>query len=284
MAPSRKKILAVLAVAFAAAVFVYFAGISKLGTQSPRPAMRPAEIPAGTGENPRDSSTYRSQQTAESSSQPQSTPHDEQRVAAIKETIGNVLEAESRTWANELSQDGLARSDSELAVHRFIEGFTDCIFDAARREYEVQGMTVNEFLDAAETRSWFRTWEYLTSKRVRRAAVSCVANVCQQTGLPMMPGFEYGGLDVDRIEPAPPVPSWATGMDSRIRDHVASYPDAGVASVQVQCVEAGCSVALIGHAIRVFDLEFDVFAEQNGFDHAIAGNSIGNVRIVWLQH
>jgi hypothetical protein len=285
MAPSRMKTLGALAVAFAAAVIVYFTGVSRPTTRSPRPATQPAEIAReDTRADVRDQSVSRPQRTAEPISHPQSTPPNDQRIAAVKNMVSVVLETESQAMADELTQEGVAQPDSEAAVHRFIEGFTNCIFDAARGEYEVQGMSVNEFLDAAETGSWFRTWEYLSSKRVRRAAVSCVGNVSQQNGMPMMPNFEYGGLDVDRIEPSPPVPPWASGMDSRIRDHVASYPDAGVTSVEVQCEEAGCSVALFGRAIRVFDLEFDMFAEQNGFAHAIAGNRVGNARIVWLQH
>jgi hypothetical protein len=38
---------------------------------------------------------------------------------------------------------------------------------------------------------------------------------------------------------------------------------------------------MVGRAIRIFDLEFDVFAEQNGFGRAVLrGDS--NARSVWL--
>ena len=44
----------------------------------------------------------------------------------------------------------------------------------------------------------------------------------------------------------------------------------------------GCNVLIAGHDIRVFDLESDRFAEQNGFRHAIVGGDSG-LRTVWLQ-
>jgi hypothetical protein len=185
---------------------------------------------------------------------------------------------------NALTQQGLAQTDSELVIDRFIEGVTECIFEAARNEYEAQGMGLNGFLDAAQAAPWFQTLEYIYSKRVRRAAVPCVANISQQTGIPMPADFERGGTDVDRIQPAPPVPPWATDMENRIRENVARYPEAGVSDARVHCVEAGCTVVLTGRAIRIFDLEFDVFAEQNGFKHALlSGGGNSNQRFVWLQ-
>ena len=39
---------------------------------------------------------------------------------------------------------------------------------------------------------------------------------------------------------------------------------------------------LTGRDIHIFDFEFDVFAEQNGFQHAVLRGD-GNMRLVWLQ-
>ena len=71
-------------------------------------------------------------------------------------------------------------------------------------------------------------------------------------------------------------------MESRIRDHVASRPDLGVTDALVDCRQAGCTVMLVGRDIRVFEFDFDVFAEQNGFARAVLRGE-RNRRLVWLE-
>ena len=58
-------------------------------------------------------------------------------------------------------------------------------------------------------------------------------------------------------------------------------PTNGLTRVLVQCRDDGCNVLIAGHGIHVFDLEFDRFAERNGFRHAIVGGDSG-LRTVWL--
>ena len=71
-------------------------------------------------------------------------------------------------------------------------------------------------------------------------------------------------------------------MESRIRQYVASRPVPEITQVVVRCIEEGCNVTLVGDDIRIFDLQFDVFAEQNGFQHAVLGGD-KELGLVWLQ-
>jgi len=50
----------------------------------------------------------------------------------------------------------------------------------------------------------------------------------------------------------------------------------------VKCRQEGCNALIGGHDIPIFDLDFDVFAERNGFHHALVGGD-SNHRTVWLQ-
>jgi hypothetical protein len=71
-------------------------------------------------------------------------------------------------------------------------------------------------------------------------------------------------------------------MERRIREYVASRPDLGVTDAVVECREQGCRALLVGRDIRIFDFDFDVFAEQNGFQRAMVGGD-RNGRSVWLE-
>jgi hypothetical protein len=130
--------------------------------------------------------------------------------------------------------------------------------------------------------NWAQAMAYLGLNRVQAAAVPCVANVSQQTGVPLPANFGSGASQIDNVAPQSPPPAWAADMDARIREHIASYPGSAVADVLVDCSEEGCNVYLVGPDIRIFDLEFDVFAEQNGFAHAVLRGD-GDLRFVWLQ-
>jgi hypothetical protein len=180
-----------------------------------------------------------------------------------------------------LAAEGLSRTDSERVVNEFGRGVASCLFEAARRGYERQGMGSDIFLDEAE-RAWVQTFQYFTSKSVRSAALPCVINAGQQAGIPVSTMVWSGGNDLERINPAPATPAWASDMKTRIGDHIASHPEAHVTSFWVQCEENGCTVLLSGRDIRIFDLEFEVFAEQNGFTRAVPAGG-GDVRRVWLE-
>jgi hypothetical protein len=71
-------------------------------------------------------------------------------------------------------------------------------------------------------------------------------------------------------------------MEARIREHIASHPRLEITDTLTTCREEGCSVMLVGRDIRIFDLEFERFAEQNGFEHAVLGGD-SDRRFVWLQ-
>jgi hypothetical protein len=206
----------------------------------------------------------------------------EERAAAVKHTLTLGMGPERDAMSERLVAQGLSRVDAEKVAQRFVEGYADCLFDATRRQYESQGTSLNEFLEHAE-RSWTQLLAAFQLNRVRSRMASCMANISQQTGIPLgSPDYASGGSFDDRITPPPPLPSWAAEMDSRIRDHVASRPDLGVTDVLIECREEGCSVMLVGRDIRIFEFEFDVFAQQNGFQKAVLrGDSTR--RLVWLE-
>jgi hypothetical protein len=205
----------------------------------------------------------------------------EERAAAVKHALTLGMGPERDGMAERLVAQGLSRVDGERMAQSFIEGYADCLFDAARKQYEAQGMSVTEFLESAE-RSWSQLLAAFQLNRVRSAMAPCMANISQQTGVPLVAGYESGGSLDERITPPPPPPPWAAEMDSRIRAHVASRPELGATDVLVECSEEGCSVMLVGRDIRIFDFQFDVFAEQNGFEHALLRGD-GGRRFVWLQ-
>jgi hypothetical protein len=212
---------------------------------------------------------------------PSAHTSNEQRAAAVKATMTEALAPSREVLVNWLMAQGLAPVDSEKVVQGFIEGFADCLFEAVRKEYEAQGMGFKEFLDGAEM-VWTQTLAYINLNRVQSAAVPCVTNISQQTGIPLPANFGSAGSQVDRVEPLPPSPPWAADMEARIRDHIASYPAPSITGVLVKCLENGCNALMVGRDIRIFDLEFDVFAEQNGFKHAVLGGDSSR-RFVWLQ-
>jgi hypothetical protein len=123
---------------------------------------------------------------------------------------------------------------------------------------------------------------YINLKRVRFAAAPCVANVGQQAGIAIPENFAAATGGTDDIAPEPPSPPWAAETESRIRQYVASRPALGATEVLVRCIEEGCNVTLAGEDIRIFDLQFEVFADQNGFQQAVLGGG-KELRFAWLQ-
>jgi hypothetical protein len=200
----------------------------------------------------------------------------EELTAAIQRTMIELMAGRRELFANGLVERGLAPVDSERLAQRFVEGFADCLLEAARKEHEAQGN-----LDGAEM-NWTQTMAYLNLNRVQSAAVPCMANVSQQTGIPLPADFGSAGSHTDRISPEPPPPPWAADMEARIRAHIASYTELAETSVLINCVEEGCNVSLAGGDIRIFDLELDVFAAQNGFQKAVLRGD-NKLRFVWLQ-
>jgi hypothetical protein len=278
---NRKSTAATLAVLLALAAITYGIATRKsdpLQQSLPPPSTEIGSVsraPTSTPVAPVSST----QEPRESIPVPQ--PSTEERAAAVKHTLTLGMGPERDGMAERLVAQGLSRVDGERMAQRFIEGYAECLFDATRKQYEAQGMSGNEFLDNAE-RSWSQLLAAFQLSRVRSAMSPCMANISQQTGIPLVAGYESGGSLDERITPPPPPPPWAAEMDSRIRAHVASRPELGVTDVLVECREEGCSVMLVGRDIRIFDFQFDVFAEQNGFEHALLRGD-GNRRLVWLQ-
>jgi len=209
---------------------------------------------------------------------PDAQTSDEERAAVVKHTLTLTMGSYRDRVVEQLVAQGLSPTDAEQIAQRFIEGFSDCLFEAARRDSDAQGRGLKEFLEM----SWTQTMAYISLNRVRSAAAPCVANISQQTGISLPAEFGSSGSRDETISPPPPRPLWASDMESRVRDHIASHPELAVTGVFVDCVENGCNVMIAGRDIRIFDLEFDVFAEQNGFKRTVLhGDS--NSRFVWLE-
>jgi hypothetical protein len=193
--------------------------------------------------------------------------------------------AESRdAYAKGLAASGLASADSNRIAQRFTDGLADCVFEAARKEYEAQGVRLKEFLDGAEI-VWSQPVELGIRNlgRIQSRAAPCIATVSQQAGIPMPTNYGSAANDiVERFSAGLEPPPWAGEMQTRIREHLASHPALDLTEVLINCREEGCSVMMVGRDIRIFDLEFDRFAEQNGFKHAVLGGGSSR-RFVWLQ-
>jgi hypothetical protein len=208
---------------------------------------------------------------------------DEQRAVAIKHAISKALADSRDEFAKGLAASGLASADSRPIAQRFVDGMADCLFEAARNEYAARGVGFKEFLDGAEI-VWSQPIEVdaKSVSRIQSVASPCIANASQQAGIPTP--IDYGSAAdhvAARLSAGLESPPWAAEMEARIRDHIARHP--GVAGTLIKCRNDGCNVMLEGAAIRVFDLEFDRFAEQNGFRHAVLGGHTNSRRFVWLQ-
>jgi hypothetical protein len=204
----------------------------------------------------------------------------EERAAAVKHTLAAFIDWGREGVTEQLVRQGLSQEDAARMAERFIEGYADCTFDAVRKQYEARGVSMSEFLDRAE-QGWSHVLDGYDVNRVLPAFVPCVANLSQQTGI-SMPADDASAGSREELNTPPPPPPWAAEMESRIRNHVASRPGLGVTNVLVDCREEGCNVILVGQDIPVFDFDFDVFAEQNGFERAVLRGT-SNHRLVWLK-
>lgn len=213
----------------------------------------------------------------------QAQPSDEERAAAIKDAMTKAMADSRDAFVAGLVAKGLARADSERIAQRMIEGLANCLFEAAVLEYEAQGVGLRGFMDLAEI-LWNQPFELSANpNHVASVAETCTTNVSQQAGIPLPDGAELPGRDIAaRFSAGLESPFWAAEMEARIRDHIASYPGLTLTGLLVKCREDGCNVMMVGRAVPFFELEFDRFAEQNGFKHATPGGN-GDRRFVWLQ-
>jgi hypothetical protein len=208
---------------------------------------------------------------------------DEERAAAIKHAMTKAMADSRDAFVAGLVAQGLARADSEQIAQRMIEGLADCLFEAALEEYEAHGVGVRDFMDLAEI-LWNQPVELSANPNlVASVAEPCTTNVSQQAGIPLPAGAESPGRDIAaRFSAGLESPIWAAEMEARIRDHIASYPDLTLSRLLVKCREDGCNVMMVGRAVPFFELEFDHFAEQNGFTQVTPGGNRDR-RFVWLQ-
>jgi hypothetical protein len=202
----------------------------------------------------------------------------EQRSEAIKNLMRRSMGTARDGYVEELMAKGLARPDSERIVDEFTAGIADCVFEAARVDYESRGYTLDEFLRGAEM-LWSHGSPEIDPQHLRNA-VACAANVSQQAGL----AVPFDTPDVRSSEPTDVPADWAQAheMEATIRRHIASHAELAVRDLFVHCEARGCEILMQGPDIRIFDLEFDRFAEQNGFRNAVLGGN-ARLRSVWLQ-
>lgn len=209
---------------------------------------------------------------------------DQERAAAIRRAISKAMAGNRDVYAQELAAGGLAPSDSERIAQRLTDGLADCIFEAARKEYEARGVSFKDFLDGAEI-VWSQPIQpgIRDVSPIRSGAASCIATVGQQAGMALPADYGSAANEfVERFSASLEPPPWASQMEARIREHIASHPGIEITDTLTTCREEGCSVMLVGRDIRIFDLEFERFAEQNGFEHAVLGGD-SDRRFVWLQ-
>lgn len=78
-------------------------------------------------------------------------------------------------------------------------------------------------------------------------------------------------------------PPWAEEMESIILAYIARHP-LKLTTLQVQCVDTECVIFMGGENVPVYQMDFDVFAEEHGFaDAVIRGSDGSDRRIVRLR-
>lgn len=219
------------------------------------------------------------------------TPSLEQRATSVKSRMAERLELQSgEAYANGLTKSGLSRADSDALARRFFAEVAECAFEAARKQYAAAGTNFAEFVAGAE-----RVWSQGNDGGIRVDSVAmrempCVADAAQRAGIVLPPDLvaRYAARAPDELSrdgaelPAVARPPWADAMEAAIRAHVARYPKVAHTSLYAECKANGCLVVIEGRDVPIFELEFDVFAERNGFDHArVSGDDAR--RVVWLQ-
>lgn len=207
----------------AVAVTVYVVGRNRDSTESretPSPGTKVVTVAAPASALP----TPQSPPVPAGAQQAQLS--DEERAAAIKHAMTKAMADSRDAFVARLVAQGLARADSEQIAQRMIEGLADCLFEAALEEYEAQGVGLHDFMDLAEI-LWNQPVELSANPdHVASVAEPCTTNVSQQAGILLPAGAESPGRDIAaRFSAGLESPFWAAEMETRIRDHIASYPD-----------------------------------------------------------
>jgi hypothetical protein len=218
-------------------------------------------------------------------------PSLEQRATSVKSRMAERLELQSgEAYANGLAKSGLSRADSDAIARRFFADVAECAFEGARKQYAAAGTDFAELVAGAE-----RVWSQENDAGIGVEVVAmrempCVADAAQRAGIVLPPDLvaRYAARVPDELSrsaaefPHAARPPWADAMEAAIRAHLARYPSVALTSLYAECKANGCSVVIQGRDIPIFDLEFDVFAERNGFDHALVSGDDAR-RVVWLQ-
>jgi hypothetical protein len=80
------------------------------------------------------------------------------------------------------------------------------------------------------------------------------------------------------------VPSWSDEMEGNILSYIARYPGLELTELQVQCAVSECVIFMGGRSVPVYQMGFDVFANDNGFRSAVIQTMDGGPnRIVYLR-
>ena len=78
-------------------------------------------------------------------------------------------------------------------------------------------------------------------------------------------------------------PPWSDEMESTILSYIGQHAGLKLTSLQVQCVERGCLILLIGRDIPVYELDFETFAAEHGFNAALIRGDGIEARTVFLR-
>jgi hypothetical protein len=87
-------------------------------------------------------------------------------------------------------------------------------------------------------------------------------------------------------QPLPDIvpPPWADEMEGAILNYIAQRSGLELTQLQVQCAVEQCVIFLSGDSIPVYQMDFDVFASEHGFeDTMIYSVDGGPNRIVYLR-
>jgi len=87
-------------------------------------------------------------------------------------------------------------------------------------------------------------------------------------------------------QPLPDVvsPPWADEMEGLILSYISQRPGLELTELQVQCAEEQCVIFLGGNSIPVYEMGFDVFAIEHGFNSAVIQSMDGGPnRFVYLR-
>ena len=87
-------------------------------------------------------------------------------------------------------------------------------------------------------------------------------------------------------QPLPDVvsPPWADEMEGVILNYLAQRPGLELTELQVQCAEEQCVIFLGGNSIPIYEMGFDAFASEHGFNSAVIQSMDGGPnRFVYLR-